>query len=100
VHLGADYGFPALNSPGQTDLVDVIARDMADRPLGLIVVSGDLTSRADANVLLSSGLNFLNALSDRLRVPREQFVIVPGNHDIALKNFTPFDYRRYDVGGL
>jgi 3',5'-cyclic AMP phosphodiesterase CpdA len=92
IHLGADYGFPSSNSPGQTELVEIIVRDLKDRRPSLVVVSGDITSRADANVLQSSGVNFLKELAKRLSVPREQFVIVPGNHDIALNKFVPFDY--------
>ena len=32
------------------------------------------------------------SVSDALKVPRECFVIVPGNHDIALNDYRPTDY--------
>jgi predicted phosphodiesterase len=70
----------------------MIQHDLRDDPPGLIVVSGDITTRADANVLQDDGLRFLRALSKALKVPEECFVIVPGNHDIALQNFTSADY--------
>jgi DNA repair exonuclease SbcCD nuclease subunit len=92
VHFGADYGFPTQTSPGRTPLIDLIEHDFQDEKPGLIVVSGDFTTRADANVLQDDGLRFLVALSERLRVPRENFVLVPGNHDIALKKWRPQDY--------
>ncbi|MET4390098.1 putative MPP superfamily phosphohydrolase [Bradyrhizobium sp. F1.4.3] len=92
IHFGTDFGFPQRSGPGQTPLLDVIERDLRDDPPGLIVVSGDITSRADANVLQNEGLRFLRALSDALKVPKECFVIVPGNHDIALQNYAPTDY--------
>jgi predicted MPP superfamily phosphohydrolase len=92
IHFGIDFGFPQRSGPGETPLLDVIERDLRDDPPGLIVVSGDITSRADANVLLNEGLRFLRALSDALKVPKECFVIVPGNHDISLQNFAPTDY--------
>lgn len=92
IHLGADFGFPTRARPGATPLLDMIARGFEDEPPGLIVVSGDFTTRADANVLLDEGIRFLVDLSTRLRVPRERFVLVPGNHDIALRRWRPQDY--------
>ena len=92
IHFGADFGFPTVAGPGETPLLEVIERDFRDDPPGLIVVSGDITSRADANVLQDKGLKFLNSLSQSLKVPKECFVIVPGNHDIALQDYRPSDY--------
>jgi predicted MPP superfamily phosphohydrolase len=92
IHFGTDFGFPKQSRPGRTPLLEVIERDLRDDPPGLIVVSGDITSRADANVLQDRGLRFLRELSEALKVPTECFVIVPGNHDIALQDYTPTDY--------
>jgi predicted MPP superfamily phosphohydrolase len=92
IHFGVDFGFPTAPGPGKTPLLEVIVRDLRDDPPGLIVVSGDITSRADANVLQDQGLRFLKSLSEALKVPRECFIIVPGNHDIALQDYTPSDY--------
>ena len=92
IHFGVDFGFPREASPGKTPLLEIIERDFRDDPPGLIIVSGDITSRADANVLQDQGLKFLNSLSQALRVPKECFVIVPGNHDIALQDYRPIDY--------
>ena len=52
---------------------------------GLIVVSGDLTTKGDANALQVEGLNFLYALHVELKVPKEATSVIPGNHDF------PFD---------
>jgi predicted MPP superfamily phosphohydrolase len=92
IHLGTDYGFPDAPEPGQAPLLDIIERDMREEKPSIVVVSGDITTRADANVLQDDGLRFLRALSGRLDIPPENFVIVPGNHDIALKRFRPQDY--------
>lgn len=92
IHLGSDFGFPASSSPGRADLVETIARDLDGSQPSLVVVSGDITSRADATVLQSSGIGFLTSLSKRLGVAKDQFIIVPGNHDIALNKFSPYDY--------
>jgi len=92
IHFGADYGFPPTEGPGKVPLLEVIKRDFRDEKIGLVIVSGDITSRADANVSQDEGLRFLKNISDQLGVPKECFVIVPGNHDIALKKFRPLDY--------
>ena len=92
IHFGLEYGFPMVAGPGETPLLEIIEQDLRDAPPGLIIVSGDITSRADANVLQEEGLTFLRALSGKLRVPPECFVVVPGNHDIPLKKFRPIDY--------
>jgi predicted MPP superfamily phosphohydrolase len=92
IHFGADFGFPKQSGPGRAPLLEIIKRDLRDDLPGLIVVSGDITSRADANVLHDQGLRFLRSLSEALQVPKECFVIVPGNHDIALQDYTPTDY--------
>lgn len=92
IHFGSDYGFPGVVGPGSVPLLELIKRDFRDRQVGLVVVSGDLTSRADANVLQNEGLRFLQDLSNTLHVPKECFIIVPGNHDIALRKIRPLDY--------
>jgi 3',5'-cyclic AMP phosphodiesterase CpdA len=92
IHFGIDFGFPKRSGPGETPLLELIEHDLRDDPPGLIVVSGDITSRADANILQNEGLRFLRALSEALKVPKECFIIVPGNHDLALQNFAPTDY--------
>jgi len=92
LHFGADYGFPSETQPAETTLLDVIARDFRDEKPGLVVLSGDITTRADANVLQDDALCFLTDLADTLDIPRECFIIVPGNHDIALKSFKPQNY--------
>jgi 3',5'-cyclic AMP phosphodiesterase CpdA len=92
LHFGADYGYPTHTGPGQMPLLDLIEQDFRDEKPGLIVVSGDFTTRADANVLLADASTFLVQLSTRLKVPRECFVLVPGNHDVALQKWKPQDY--------
>jgi hypothetical protein len=72
-------------------ILDDIERQCAELPGG-VVLSGDITSRADANILLDDGLKFVRMLSERLHLSPDYFVIVPGNHDIALKEFEPTDY--------
>jgi predicted MPP superfamily phosphohydrolase len=92
VHLGSDFAFPSKEGPGAVPLIDVILRDTADTPPGAIIISGDITTRADTNVLFNEGLGFLNTLVDKLSLTPDQVIIVPGNHDIPLSKFAPHDY--------
>jgi 3',5'-cyclic AMP phosphodiesterase CpdA len=92
VHLGSDFAFPSKEGPGAVPLIDVILRDTVDSPPGAVIISGDITTRADANVLFNEGLCFLNTLVDRLNLVPDQVIIVPGNHDIPLSKFSPHDY--------
>lgn len=63
IHFGVDYAFPTVAVPGERPLLNIIEDDLRDTPPGLIIVSGDITSRADANVLQDEGLDAVNALT-------------------------------------
>jgi len=63
-----------------------------ERHPGLVVVSGDLTSRADANALDIEALDFLNAIHSQLCVPREAILVIPGNHDFRLSHYEPTNF--------
>jgi predicted MPP superfamily phosphohydrolase len=98
IHFGADFGFPFVAQPGQEPLLDIVIRDsdaIARADIGLVVVSGDLTSRGDASHLFNNGLPFLEKLCKHLTLAPDQVVIVPGNHDISFKEFSPtYDHER------
>lgn len=93
LHFGDDHRFPIDSGVGEASLIDVLINDIEQivdiKNIGMVVVSGDLTTKANANSLLDSALSFLEKLSDELRLEREFFVIVPGNHDIPLDNANP-----------
>lgn len=92
IHLGSDYGFAKTTGPGAASLSNLILSDLGDEPPGLVVISGDFTTRAEANVLFNNGLGFIRDLGDRLNVPRERFILVPGNHDISLVDWQAHSY--------
>lgn len=92
IHFGADFGFPIKRVTGATPLLEVLLSAFRGQPPAIIVVSGDLTTKADANVLQDEALHFLIQLSEGMKLDRDKVVIVPGNHDIALKKFRPTDY--------
>lgn len=90
IHFGADFGFPPVRSPGLLPLLDILAADIravADEDIGLVVVSGDLTSRGNASHLFNNAKPFLDELGAVFRLDPEYIVIVPGNHDIPVKDF-------------
>ncbi len=90
LHFGADFGFPAVAGPGSFPLLDLLADDVtrtAGGQVGLLVVSGDITSRGDASHLFNTGKPFLHELRKRLGLEPGQVVIVPGNHDVPFKDF-------------
>jgi predicted phosphodiesterase len=92
VHFGSDFAFPSKEGPGAVPLIDVIGHDTAESFPGIVIISGDMTTRADANVLFNEGLTFLNSLASRLNLSPDQVILVPGNHDIPLNKFSPHDY--------
>jgi len=95
LHFGGDHGFPRDNGMGQQTMLARLREDLQNvcgGRVGLVVVSGDLTSKADANALQIEGLNFLNALSRELGVPKEAILVIPGNHDFRLADYQPADF--------
>jgi hypothetical protein len=95
LHFGADYGFPAARRPGAETLIARLQHDLqtlCDGRVGLVVVSGDLTTKADGNALTIEALEFLNAIHRELRVPKEAILVIPGNHDFRLDQYKPTDF--------
>jgi 3',5'-cyclic AMP phosphodiesterase CpdA len=87
LHFGNDHAFSSTPLVGQhVALEKRIADSLGAQPAG-VVVSGDLTTQGDNDGLVEARM-FLERLSDLLRLPRERFVIAPGNHDILVKGKT------------
>jgi predicted MPP superfamily phosphohydrolase len=88
VHFGEDHGFPLERRPGEgvdrLPLWEIISsrilRGLGLR-VGVVVVSGDLITRGDANVYPAVEI-FLVKLLESLGLDRQHCVIVPGNHDL------------------
>jgi len=95
LHFGADHGFPRSREPGREPVIARIKEDLniiCDGRPGLVIISGDLTTKADANALLIEGGEFLNQIEQELRVPKEAILVIPGNHDFRLSEYRPTDY--------
>lgn len=52
-----------------------------DIPLDLLVHSGDLAETGSPKEL-QRGFQFLDKISEQLKIPRQNVIVVPGNHDI------------------
>lgn len=84
LHFGSDHGFKNGPSPDyfQISLLDRIVGSLASPP-ACVVVSGDLTTRAEDAGLRAARV-FLEQLAEKLSIPRDAIVLVPGNHDIPI----------------
>jgi predicted MPP superfamily phosphohydrolase len=94
LHFGGDSGFSPLVIGGRA-LEEVLITDLAQEAIndiGLLVVSGDLTTRADETALNTASVSFVDALRRALGLARHEVVIIPGNHDIPLEQGDPVDY--------
>jgi hypothetical protein len=90
IHFGVDFGFPPVRRPGSFPLLNILTEDirvLAGQDIGLVVVTGDLTSRGDASHLFNNAKPFLDELRVAFGLDPEHIVIVPGNHDISFKDF-------------
>ncbi len=95
LHFGSDHGFPLNKQVGTDSAINRLRDDLNEvcgGAPGLVVVSGDLTTKGDANALQVEGLNFLNALHVELKDPKEAIVVIPGNHDFRLTDYEPTDF--------
>jgi hypothetical protein len=89
LHFGADHGFPTEHPlPGSgldlAPLWQVISNHVTRRlnlQVGLVVVSGDLITKGDANAF-AAVREFLTKLLNALRLDTQHLVMVPGNHDL------------------
>lgn len=82
LHFGGDHAFHTKDHIEQTQLIDQLI-DALPEPPAAVIVSGDLTTRGDGGGLTNARL-FLEELAVRVELPRENFIIVPGNHDILV----------------
>jgi hypothetical protein len=95
LHFGGDHGFPLKKEVGTDSLINRLRDDLigvCGGTPGLVIVSGDLTTKGDANALQVEGLDFLNALQSELKVSKEFILVIPGNHDFRLTDYEPADF--------
>jgi 3',5'-cyclic AMP phosphodiesterase CpdA len=99
LHFGDDHGFPIaqLEEPvHELTLASIISeriRSLPDCRIGVVIVSGDITTKGDANGNVDANV-FFRLLFKLLGIGAEHAVIVPGNHDIWLRDEHPtWDYH-------
>lgn len=89
VHFGEDFAFPLRHrtSPTLRQTLDEQILEGLDQAgidnIGIVVISGDITTKGDPNGF-AEARHFLTRLTDGLKLPVQNVVIVPGNHDIWL----------------
>lgn len=100
LHFGEDHAFPVKTTKGPSakmSLADKITRmleQLNDYKIGVVVVSGDLLTRGD-----EKGYNiaeiFFETLLKNLKLEKEHVVLVPGNHDMPVKDLqsAAYDYE-------
>ncbi|HKR05796.1 MAG TPA: metallophosphoesterase [Bacteroidia bacterium] len=96
IHFGADFGFPSTPAPSKRPLIEILTnyvKNELKEKIGLLIISGDITSRGNGNVLLNQGLVFLNKLCENLKIKKDCVIIIPGNHDIPLQETNFIDYN-------
>ncbi|WNG48784.1 hypothetical protein F0U60_35215 [Archangium minus] len=82
LHVGAGADPVSLLQPLVADLTD--PSDLAVNHLDYLVISGDITNRADP-AEFKKALEFVSALRERFELTAERCIIVPGNHDLDWK---------------
>jgi DNA repair exonuclease SbcCD nuclease subunit/CheY-like chemotaxis protein len=94
VHFGKFHAFREVSALRDhvTAALGLIERSAA-RP-NAVLVSGDLTSESSDSDF-TSALEFMRFLQDKLRLPIDRFVVVPGNHDIDRARKSPRRFERY-----
>lgn len=97
IHFGKDYAHNC--HPNKNDLSSILENDLKYLALhddiASIVISGDITSNGDwSDIQMSTAINELHALADKLHVSHQNIVVCPGNHDI--NRYTPND-PQYDI---
>ena len=91
LHFGADHGFPLEGDDDlgvrRRTLAELLAERLRDlgKEIGIVVVSGDLITRGDANAYPAANA-FLSRLLELLELERDHCVIVPGNHDLWVRD--------------
>jgi len=99
LHFGPDHGFRehSIKEPipelSLADKVTEIVATLKDYKIGVLVISGDLLTRG-LEQGYSVAEDFLDTLLKNLKLEKEHVVIVPGNHDIQVKDLQsdPFTY--------
>lgn len=95
LHFGSDHGFPKSKAIGRDTVIGRLKEDLqhvSGGQVGLVIVSGDLTTKGDGNTLIIEGQNFLTDLHQELSVPKEAILVIPGNHDFRLMEYQPTDF--------
>jgi predicted phosphodiesterase len=95
LHFGADFGFPFKREGDRHPISEMLRRGLKDfkEEIGMVIVSGDLTTKGNTDELQGLALRFLNDLVSQIGLDKEFVAIVPGNHDYKLDHWKPQNYE-------
>lgn len=86
LHFGEFHNYKSSRNPTRTlTLLKKIINTVKKYKIGLIVVSGDFTTKANEDGF-SQSKEFLESLCKECGVDKKNLVLVPGNHDISIKD--------------
>jgi 3',5'-cyclic AMP phosphodiesterase CpdA len=94
LHYGDDHGFPEtgrIEHPTMREIIRDAVRE-GDQRIGMLVISGDLTTNSDLHVLSTIALQEIKGLAEDLELSLDNVVVTPGNHDIKLLEADPESY--------
>ena len=96
LHFGSLHAFEPQWGDGKSMVDCIVTRvEQLGHEIGVVVVSGDVTSRSEP-AGFSRAKEQLLELLERLSLERHHCVLVPGNHDIELDKVDEQASRRYE----
>jgi len=92
LHFGKNFhNYSIKNGSGKKNLINILKEGIVDE-IGLVIITGDLVSCADANELQITVIDFLTKICESFNLSKDKIVLVPGNHDIPLDKTDLVDY--------
>lgn len=91
LHYGDDHGFPQTGGAEHPTMREIIRDAVREggKQVGLLVISGDMTTQSDLHILSTIAREEIEGLAEDLGLPMDNVVVVPGNHDIKLLEADP-----------
>jgi 3',5'-cyclic AMP phosphodiesterase CpdA len=93
-HFGDDHGFSLEEGKERHTMREIIREGVraSKQRVGVLVISGDLTTQANLNHLQVTARDQIAALAEDLELELSNVVVIPGNHDIKLIDADPSSY--------
>ena len=83
----------------QKPLIDLINEKVSREDNSYLILSGDITFRANIDVYRRQAKFFFNEVIELTNIDRQRIITCPGNHDIVERSFKNFDIFTYILRG-